>query len=221
MQPLRRSCEPSQDALGTRRWGAGVRSLGICQVRSRVGRGGQAVVWPSGQSRQLPSGHVLGLCVQQGPHPGGQRLFLPKEWTKDTARLDKAGVPKASRAYRTRHQLALEMLAQTVPGCRMAGLRVTTRWGDRIGFVVGLPPWVSATCWRCRRTRRCVTGSEPPAYSGRGRRPNVPGTRRGLESVAWDEAWQRIDVRDGSKGPWWLRREETGGVENPSASARR
>src|SRR3989454_2055143 len=38
------------------------------------------------------------------------RLYLPKEWTKDTARLEKAGVPQAYRAYRTRHQLALEML---------------------------------------------------------------------------------------------------------------
>jgi len=38
------------------------------------------------------------------------RLYLPKEWTKEKARLDKAAVPKASRAYRTRHQLALEML---------------------------------------------------------------------------------------------------------------
>ena len=26
------------------------------------------------------------------------RRYLPKAWTKDTARLDKAGVPKASRA---------------------------------------------------------------------------------------------------------------------------
>src|SRR5438445_12060891 len=39
------------------------------------------------------------------------RLYLPKEWTQDKARLDKAGVPKAYRAYRPRHQGALEMLA--------------------------------------------------------------------------------------------------------------
>lgn len=40
------------------------------------------------------------------------RLYLPKEWTKDQARLDKAGVPRACRGFRTRHQLALEMLAK-------------------------------------------------------------------------------------------------------------
>jgi SRSO17 transposase len=39
------------------------------------------------------------------------RLSLPKAWTKEQARLARAGVPKASRAYRTRHQVALERLA--------------------------------------------------------------------------------------------------------------
>ncbi len=39
------------------------------------------------------------------------RLFLPKDWTKDKQRREKAGVPKEIR-YRTRHQLCLEMLAQ-------------------------------------------------------------------------------------------------------------
>ena len=38
------------------------------------------------------------------------RLYLPKEWTQDKARLDKAGVPHDHRGYRSRHQLALEML---------------------------------------------------------------------------------------------------------------
>lgn len=37
------------------------------------------------------------------------RLYLPKEWTKDRARRKAAGVPKAIK-FRTRHELALEML---------------------------------------------------------------------------------------------------------------
>ena len=37
------------------------------------------------------------------------RLFLSREWTKDRARREKAGIPKEIR-YRTRHQLCLEML---------------------------------------------------------------------------------------------------------------
>src|SRR5713226_9711054 len=38
------------------------------------------------------------------------RLSLPTAWTQDTARLKKAGVPTDRRGYRTRHQLALDML---------------------------------------------------------------------------------------------------------------
>ena len=47
----------------------------------------------------------LGSVSRKGHTLVDSRLYLPKEWTKETARLDKAGVPKTSRAYRTRHQL--------------------------------------------------------------------------------------------------------------------
>jgi len=54
----------------------------------------------------------LGYVSRKGHTLVDTRLYLPKAWTKDKARLDKAGVPKADRGYRTRHQLALEMLAE-------------------------------------------------------------------------------------------------------------
>jgi len=66
----------------------------------------------------------LGYVSSKGHTLVDQRLFLPKEWTKDKARLDKAGVPTASRAYRTRHQLALELLTKNgawLPQSWMAG----------------------------------------------------------------------------------------------------
>src|SRR4051794_39062491 len=42
------------------------------------------------------------------------RLYLPRVWANDRARRERCGVPKAVR-YRTRHDLALEMLRQTGP----------------------------------------------------------------------------------------------------------
>jgi SRSO17 transposase len=39
------------------------------------------------------------------------RLYLPKEWTKNKARCRRAGVPKGV-GFRTRHELALEMLRE-------------------------------------------------------------------------------------------------------------
>lgn len=38
------------------------------------------------------------------------RLFLPKEWTDDNKRCEKAGIPKEHRRYKTKLDLALEML---------------------------------------------------------------------------------------------------------------
>src|SRR3989449_10819508 len=75
----------------------------------------------------------LGYVSRKGHTLVDTRLYLPKEWTKETARLDKAGVPKASRAYRTRHQLALEMLEKN-------GASLPHRWiaGDD---EMGRPDW--------------------------------------------------------------------------------
>ncbi|MDB5353153.1 MAG: hypothetical protein JWN86_4400 [Planctomycetota bacterium] len=42
------------------------------------------------------------------------RLYLPKAWAKDRARRRRCGIPKAVR-YRTRHELAWEMLRETGP----------------------------------------------------------------------------------------------------------
>ena len=39
------------------------------------------------------------------------RLFLPQAWTEDEARLKKAGVPEESRQYKSKHELALQMIA--------------------------------------------------------------------------------------------------------------
>lgn len=145
----------------------------------------------------------LGYVSRKGHTLVDTRLYLPKEWTKDQARLDKAGVPKASRAYRTRHQLALEMLeknSSSLPHRWIAGddemgrpywfRRRLAGWGEQ--YLLAVP---SNTAIRDLETA-------PPASSGRGRRPQRP-----WQSVeAWgqsldDQAWDRIDVRDGSKGP--------------------
>ena len=132
------------------------------------------------------------------------RLYLPKAWTQDKAHLDKAGVPKACRGYRTRHQLALEMLAdhgEALPHGWIAG-------DDEMGR----PYWFRPSARRFGRALPVsrafehvdpgLRGSEPPESSGRGRRPKHP-----WQSVAtWsqtrdDQAWRRMDVRDGAKGP--------------------
>src|SRR5207245_2954403 len=39
-----------------------------------------------------------------------KRLYLPKEWVRDPARCDAAGIPREQQVYRSEAELALEML---------------------------------------------------------------------------------------------------------------
>jgi SRSO17 transposase len=145
----------------------------------------------------------LGYVSRKGHTLVDTRLYLPKEWTKDTARLDKAGVPKTSRAYRTRHQLALEMLEKN-------GAALPHRWiaGDD---EMGRPSWFRRRLAGLGEQYMLAVPAntsmrdmevERPASSARGRRPQRPWQHVAAWSQALDDtAWHRIDVRDGSKGP--------------------
>ncbi len=145
----------------------------------------------------------LGYVSRKGQSLVDTRLYLPKEWTKDKARLDKAGVPKASRAYRTRHQLALEMLAKN-------GAALPHRWiaGDD---EMGRPAWFRRRLAALGEHYMLAVPSNTvmrdletpaPAYGGQGRPPQRPwqGVATWTTSLG-DDAWRRIAVRDGSKGP--------------------
>jgi SRSO17 transposase len=112
-------------------------------------------------------------------------------------------VPKTSRAYRTRHQLAVEMLEKNgtaLPHRWIAGddemgrpswfRRRLAGWGEQ--YMLAVP---ANTSMRAMEVER-------PASSARGRRPQRPWQHVEAWSQALDDtAWHRIDVRDGSKGP--------------------
>ena len=130
------------------------------------------------------------------------RLYLPKEWAKDRKRRKRAGVPKEIK-YRTRHELALEML-------HLRGASLPHGWvaGDD---EMGRPAWfrkqLAADGERYLLAVPSNTSirdleAEPPPYGGQGRRPKV--AFRGVR--AWCEAqsaglWTRLAVRHGEKGP--------------------
>ena len=57
-------------------------------------------------------GVFAALC--QGDDVGmvNSRLYLPKEWSESKSRCRKAGIPKAEQVYRTKPELALEMVKE-------------------------------------------------------------------------------------------------------------
>jgi SRSO17 transposase len=130
------------------------------------------------------------------------RLYLPKEWAGDRARRKAAGVPKEVR-FQTRHQQALEMLDEQgslLPHAWIAGddemgrnaafRRELQERGEQ--YLLAVP---------CDMLIRDLD-AEPPAYQGRGALPKLPFQRvdRWRDALP-DDAWRRIQVRDGEKGP--------------------
>jgi SRSO17 transposase len=145
----------------------------------------------------------LGYVSAHGHTLVDLRLYLPKEWTQDKARLQKAGVPKAHRGYRTRHQLALDMLEKNGPVLPHAWIAGDDEMGRPYWFrrrLAGLGERYLLAVPSNTLMRDLETA--PPVSSGRGRRPQRPWHSVEQWSQALgDDAWQRIDVRDGSKGP--------------------
>ena len=130
------------------------------------------------------------------------RLYLPEDWAKDRKRRKKCGVPRKIR-YQTRHELALEMLAEHGPGLPHAWIA-----GDD---EMGRPQWFRETLQEkgeryllavpSNTLIRDLDGNKPD-YAGRGRKPE----RRFERAEKWrgslpEKAWTRVTVRDGEKGP--------------------
>ncbi len=158
-----------------------------------------------GRLGKIDNGQVgiyMGYASRQEHALVDVRLYLPKEWAKDKARRKKCGVPKEIR-YRTRHELALEMLQTN-------GRHLPHKWiagDDEMG-----------RSSRFRRDLRALKEQylldvpsntnirdlevEPPAYCGHGRLPKQPFQRVDTwrDSLNKD-AWARINVREGEKGP--------------------
>jgi SRSO17 transposase len=130
------------------------------------------------------------------------RLYLPKEWTRDRRRLKAAGVPKQVR-FQTRHGQALEMLdeqSHLLPHAWIAG-------DDEMGRNAGFRRDLHGRGEQYLLAVPCDTlvrdlQAEPPQYQGRGAVPKRPFQRVDTwrDSRA-DDAWTRINVRDGEKGP--------------------
>jgi hypothetical protein len=180
-------CDPSgfpktgrESVGGARQWGGRLGTVDTCQVALSLGS----------VSRK---GHTL----------VDSRRYLPKAWTTETARLDKAGVPKTSRASRTRHPLALEMLA--APGAALPH-----RWiaGED---EMGRPSWFRQRLTTLHERSLLAVPAHTsirdletvfPASAGIGRRPTRPWHSVQAWSQAVDAAaWRRIEGRDGAKGP--------------------
>lgn len=144
----------------------------------------------------------MGYVSRKGHTLVNTRLYLPEEWARDGARRKAAGVPKEVR-FQIRHEQALAMLDEQghlLPHAWIAG---DDEMGKNAGFRKDLND-------RSKRYLLAVPSNllmrdldaPPPAYQGKGQPRKRPWQRVDAwrDSLA-DDAWTRIRVRDGEKGP--------------------
>src|ERR1700741_5399266 len=67
------------------------------------------------------------------------RLYLPKEWTDDAQRCNKAGIPESERVFKTKSQLALEIVEQARRnGMRFGWVGADAGYGSGPDFLFAL-----------------------------------------------------------------------------------
>jgi SRSO17 transposase len=130
------------------------------------------------------------------------RLYLPQEWARDRQRRQAAGVPRTVR-FRTRHELALEMLDERGPLLPHAWISGDDEMGRCTWFrrelrVRGERYLLAVPS---NTTVRDLTAPAPPP-TGTGRPRRVPFTRVDQWCARQPaQAWQTLEVRAGEKGP--------------------
>ena len=141
-----------------------------------------------------------------------ERLFLPESWTSDPKRCEKAGVPEEKRTFKTKLDLALEMVKADVE----AGVEFGWIGGDGLyghGFELGnsldsmgLTFLLDVHCNQ-RIYPKKPHLSVPESTSKRGAKPTK--LRADSDPIRVDlyaqqlpsYKWQTVTVRDGTKGP--------------------
>jgi SRSO17 transposase len=145
-------------------------------------------------------GVYLGYVTRKEHALVDTRLYLPKDWTKDRKRCKRAGIPKEIR-FRTRHELALEMLREHHAALPHAWVTGDDEMGRNSGFRDALRAMNEQYLLAVPSNTlvRDLDATPPPANST-GRPPKVPFQRADSLMKA-TKNWTRIEVRPGEKGP--------------------
>ena len=165
-----------------------------------------------GKVANCQAGMFLAYVSPLGRALVNKGLYLPDSWTSDPQRCAAAGVPEERRGYRSKTELALEMLGRALERGHLEAEWVA---GDD-AFGISPPFRDSLAALGMRYVLDVPAGFtvwpvEPewtsPVYRGRGGPPKPKlraGQKRTMEQRSAEipeDAWQEITVAQGSQGP--------------------
>lgn len=159
-------------------------------------------------------GVFLGYNSLRGRAIIDKRLYLPEQWAEDKERCLAAGISEEKCRYRTKAELALEMLSNAKElGYLNAKWVTADDWYGRVvdfrdgvaklglWYLVDVPSntqvWPQEVSWVV-----------PPRAGKRGRLPNTPRPAKEEQKSMQEratalpqEAWQEIKIGEGAQGP--------------------
>jgi len=141
-----------------------------------------------------------------------ERLFLPERWTKDPERCQAAGIPAEQRDFKRKHDLALEMITHARQnGIGFAWVGFDGLYGSDPALLRTLDDQGESFVGDVHKDQRIYLDDPHPIVPPPARPSGRPPTRRQAQTAArrvdqWTqqqpaEAWQRVNLRDGTKGP--------------------
>jgi SRSO17 transposase len=165
-----------------------------------------------GKVENCQVGVYAALCAHEYYSIVDSRLYLPKEWTNNKTRCLEAGVPEEKVVFKTKPELALEM----VKSLREQGVRFD--WADGDGLygndselADGLEQLGEIFVLEVHSNQKIYL-EEPeiyiPIWTGKkGRKPSLPKSKqqplqaRQYVSSTQRSYWKEFTIRDATKGP--------------------
>jgi SRSO17 transposase len=140
----------------------------------------------------------------------GAQLYLPQEWCNDPERCRKAGIPEKDRNFRTKAQLALELVRQQRElGVRFNWVNVDGGYGKEPAFLRALDDMGEKFVADIHRTQRVWEENPWPCVPLPGRHGRAAKRSQAagdpITAAAWmekqpPEAWRPMVLREGVKG---------------------
>ena len=166
---------------------------------------------PSDKVANCQDGMFLAYVSPLGRALVDKGLYLPESWTSDNSlsdRCEAAGVPEDRQGYRSKTELALEMVgrAQERGHLKAGWVAADDAFGMSPSSGRAWRPWGCGTCWTFRPALRCGrrslpwTSAEYPRDSGVRRRE--PPQAETVNAGPWSSAATSCRRRPGVRLRW-------------------
>lgn len=138
-------------------------------------------------------------------------LYLPQEWTDDKKRCDKAGIPPKFQSYKTKPELATDLIRrQKESGIKFDFVGADGLYGNAPHFLRSLDEMELLFVVEVHSNERVYETmpaiSIPEAKGGKGRKPSAykckdtPTEIRTLAASLPADSWEQVNIRQGTKG---------------------